>query len=876
MTQYPAQIDGYASLPLVIDGVTEIRAQDHNSLRNTIIAIEQELGIQPSGVFATVRARLDSVSDAEALISSHIANTIDAHDASAILILDTPDNYVSTEVEGALGELASVLPASFDTIGNDNTAIPNSGIPSFVGGSGTLHVFTTTGADIVKKTQPVNVTGVVIIDVGDNNGTGTGTLTFTAATDTIAWTAPGDLIGTAVDISSLGIGQVATLESATTTKRIRITRNAALPTVGVLTDTFDLLQFDAGSGTFSITGTGFKDSTNITRTATSSTGASRLQFMIGGMVFPADKGTLVLQRKLRLGADQFSPIAVLDLGTNFTEALREDGQLVYTPALASFDTITLFDRLPARNDYETLTGDADGNDVYDNFTIDAIFTSFQVAKYLIPVSNSLVTGGELEAPTDTTSTEIESKVSAYRIVHYRAGVTDFNGEPAAADIFSLSDPLAGADDGDNNVRMSNVYVDTNTDRPSIRQVILRPVLDVEATEKIISGIHYYNNSSDLFDIELVTPNLDMLAPAATPDMFTNAYLHYDVLRFTTDALDFPTGDGYGLNVDVEKMLDDGYEFFSVENLPTFSDYAFYLLNSSYLDAYRPSIGASEYSNNVSINATIYDPFGAGTAFPASGSVSVPTVSTSYDARILANSFVTGRATNTREYFTDESKRVGTTETFNFALDVGQFSFEDGPGTNGTLVDFVGPAPLVSGELQCGGLFSLPSSPGLVYPQSDYDPTTAEIRPTQQASTDYSGFTGDAIYQRLFSLGRATNGGRLRIVSSSSGGSLVSFATIDFNNASRPIQIAIKIPGVGTNSTGWLDIGRLFETVELDDNSGALSGTVTGASGDFTVPFTTGTRNNADTGFMFAVRITYFNAVLADAKSRVISMLELLP
>jgi hypothetical protein len=860
-------------LPIRIDGVHEIRADDVNRLRDAIIKIEQELGIQPSGIFATVRARLDSVADAEALITSHIANPVDAHDASAISVEDTGDNYVSSEVEGALGELASILPAGLDVVGADNPDIPNDGIPSFVDGSGTLHVFNTSGgANEVKKTQPVDATGVHIIEVGENNGTGVGTLTMTNhAPATVTWTAPGDSAGSEVDISTLNEGEIVTLSSGTTSKRIRITRNSdAFPGSSPQTDTFDLMQFDAASGTFSIEGTGFQDTNNITRTATSSTGTSRSQFMIGGMVFPADKGTLVLQRKRRLGIDEFFPIAVLDLGaTNpgsipwaaFDEDLREDGQLTYVPSLTDYDIITLFDRLPARKDYETLSPDADGNSVYENFSLEATFVPFQVAKYLIPVSNSNIVSGELEAPIDVTASEIENKVSAYRIIHYRAGVTDFNGEPAEEDIFSVSDAFGGGDDGDNTVRMSNIYVDTDSTRPSIKQVVLRPVLDVEYEEKIISGIHYYNGSNDLFDVEL----------ESNTNLFSNIYLHDDILRFTTDGLIFPTGDGYGSNVDVTKMLDDGYTFYSDFNLPDFTDsvrdHAFYLTNALVLDAYRPSVDAYQYTNNASITATLYDPFGGGASFTAYGLVS------SNDSRILINSFDGYRysndgyrATDTQEWFTDESRRIITNETFDFNLDSGQFF---GWGVSGILELFDALAPLSAGELQCGGIFSELNSPGLVYPQDDYDPSTSSIRPLQQSGTDYSGFSGERYYQRLFSLGVTTNGGRLRIMSS--GGAPVSFDDIDYNNSSRPIKIAVKIPGEGV--TGFMDIGRLFETEEFDDDDGALAGDVMGTAGDFIVPFTFGTRNNADTGNMIAVRITYFDSL--DAKTRIISYIEIL-
>lgn len=864
---YPNALDGYSTLPLRRDGIDEIRADDVNRLRDAIIKIEQELGTQPSGIFGTVKERLDSVGDASAIIDAHLINPIDAHDASAISILDSADNYVSTEVEGALGELASVLPTSLDVIGADNPDVANDGIPSFVGGSGTLHIFNTSaGANEVKKTQPVTVTGVYIFEVGDNNATGVGTLTLTNhAPATVAWAAPNDSIGTGINISALLAGESVTLSSADTTKKIRIARTSvALPGASPLSDTFDLLKLDAKSGTFSIATIGFKDTNNVTRTAVSITGTNRNQFMIGGIVFPADKGTLVLQRKLRLPADEFTPMATLDLGANFSESLREDGQLVYTPALTSFDTITLFDRLPARKDYETLDKDADGNSVYDNFDLSATFTPFQVAKYLIPASNSNILNSTLEATINITKSDIDDKISAYRMVHYKTGIIDFNGEPDPADIFSISDPLAGVDDGDNNLRMSNVFVDSNTTRPTVEQTLFRPTADAEVTPKLISGIHYYNSSSDEFDVEVKSGT----------DIFNNAYLRKSILRFKTDVFSFPSGTAagdFGVNVDVEELFDDGYALYSASNLPDFStagkDRAFYFINSTFNTSRRIFVDAYQFSTGANISATVHDPFGSSAQFDAYG------VSSSTFLRVLVNSFDLTRATDTQEWFTDESRRIGTAEVFDFGLDIDQFTFEDGAGSGGTLEDWDETTPLSAGELQCGGLFNIEAinSPGLIYPQDDFDNPSRS--PIQQSGTDYSGFAGDTTHQRLFNLGITTNGGKLRI--KSSGANRLAFSSISADNASRPIKIEVKVPGIGANSTGFMDIGALFETGKVSDGDGALGGQVTGTTGDFTVPFTFGIINNADTSNFIAVRITYLGAALADAKRRIISFLELL-
>lgn len=61
---YPNTIDGYAQLPVAVDGVTEINAFSVNTLRSAIYNIEVELGVLPSGDSATVATRLDVVQDA--------------------------------------------------------------------------------------------------------------------------------------------------------------------------------------------------------------------------------------------------------------------------------------------------------------------------------------------------------------------------------------------------------------------------------------------------------------------------------------------------------------------------------------------------------------------------------------------------------------------------------------------------------------------------------------------------------------------------------------------------------------------------------------------------------------------------------------------
>lgn len=58
---YPVAIDGYSQLPLVIDNVTRVDAITVNRLRSAIINIENELGVDPSDSYDTVKERLDAI-----------------------------------------------------------------------------------------------------------------------------------------------------------------------------------------------------------------------------------------------------------------------------------------------------------------------------------------------------------------------------------------------------------------------------------------------------------------------------------------------------------------------------------------------------------------------------------------------------------------------------------------------------------------------------------------------------------------------------------------------------------------------------------------------------------------------------------------------
>lgn len=891
---YPDQIDGYTTLPLRKNLVHEIRAEDHNRLRDAIIKIEQELGIQPSGSFATVASRLDSIGDANALIEAHLIDPDDAHDAGAISLLDTADNYVAANVEDALAELAAVLPVPLDVIGADNEDIPNSGIPDFVNKEGRLWVFNTSdylpsvvSSNEVQKTQPIEITGIQIVEVGEANGEGSGALLiWNATSESISWQAPGDTAGALVDISDLDAGETVILESGTTSKKIKIARTTAslnLFDVSTPGERFDVYKLNARTGAYSHNTVGIRDSNYIINTAIDALSTSNAQAVISGFVFPADKGILVLQRKLKVHT-QFFPIAVLNLSDSFDESLRADGQPVYTPTLSQFDTIMLYDRQPARKNYQDLEADTNGDPIYDNFEITADFIPFQVAKYIIPISNSPVIGGGLESPINISNSEIINSIGTYRIVHYISGITDFNGNPDPSNIYSVSDVLGSEDDGDNTVRMSNVFLDNSaSQRPDVAtNFIIRPIVDAEVLSKTISGIHYYNSPDDLFDLEI----------ASDTALFNKTYLRNDILRFTTDAFAFPTSDGYSSNIPVNLLRDDGYVLFSDTNLPDHAtagkDRGYYLINSTFNTTKRLYPNPDNFSSRAHVAATFYDPFGPGATSDAYGLLS----GVSSPLRMLINSHSRFRATETEEFFTDESMRVGpfrslsVVEDFLFELEADQFTHVYGSNGDGyTLAPWHNNVPLDSyldsntiitaNSLQCGGRFSADFIyAGLIYPQDDY--STVEIRPLQSGSVNYSSFVGDRYYQRVFSLNRTTNGGKLRVVSA--GSSPISFDDISTYSSNRFGKIEVKIPGTGENSTEWLDLGKLFETGKFEDGDGALIAPLTGQAGDFTVSFTFGERNTADSGNMIAVRVTYFGSDvshISTSKTKILTYLQLL-
>lgn len=61
MIKYPAAIDSQVELPYVVDNVTPISGDLINNLRDAVVAMETELGVKPSGIYANVRSRINAL-----------------------------------------------------------------------------------------------------------------------------------------------------------------------------------------------------------------------------------------------------------------------------------------------------------------------------------------------------------------------------------------------------------------------------------------------------------------------------------------------------------------------------------------------------------------------------------------------------------------------------------------------------------------------------------------------------------------------------------------------------------------------------------------------------------------------------------------------
>lgn len=165
-TKYPGEIDDSTTLPPTTDLITPVKAEVVNRLRAAILAIEAELGAQPSAAFGTVRTRLDAM---RALINTLLSEMNKVKVSST----DTTSGFLEDKL--AAGTNVSITKVG--TGANEHLQINSSG-----GGGGGPHALTHEdgGSDEVTA-QLLGSAGAVVDKVMVTDGAGGWTLEDYAA-----------------------------------------------------------------------------------------------------------------------------------------------------------------------------------------------------------------------------------------------------------------------------------------------------------------------------------------------------------------------------------------------------------------------------------------------------------------------------------------------------------------------------------------------------------------------------------------------------------------------------------------------------------------------------------------------------------------------
>ncbi len=101
-SRYPDQIDSTTELPKSTDLVTPVRAEVTNRLRDAILAVEKELGVQPSGTYSTLKERVDAIEAGLGAGSIEILQDDVVVDSSVTSINLTGDFVVTSTGPGSI------------------------------------------------------------------------------------------------------------------------------------------------------------------------------------------------------------------------------------------------------------------------------------------------------------------------------------------------------------------------------------------------------------------------------------------------------------------------------------------------------------------------------------------------------------------------------------------------------------------------------------------------------------------------------------------------------------------------------------------------------------------------------------------------------
>jgi len=203
--KYPNEYD---DLPIFVDGITPVNADGINCLRNSILAIEHELGIDPSATFGTVRARLD---DMDQRIAQGGGGNTGKSKASAA---DQSFGFLDTKIRAGSNVTISLQNAG----GNEFLEI------SSTGGSGTGELKissddTTFGFADTKFVAGTNVTLAIlnpganeVLQISSTGGATTGEIKISSDDTTLGFADTKFVAGANITLNILNPGANETLE----------------------------------------------------------------------------------------------------------------------------------------------------------------------------------------------------------------------------------------------------------------------------------------------------------------------------------------------------------------------------------------------------------------------------------------------------------------------------------------------------------------------------------------------------------------------------------------------------------------------------------------------------------------------------------------
>lgn len=140
-TVYPCAVDN-STIPIAIDEKTPVDAEIANRLREGILSTQYELGLNPSGTYTTVRARLDALEDLIAsIIGGGGAAIIVKENGTVIVPAATSIDFIGATVTSGGGGSAIITVTGGSSLTaptllqNGFAAIASGGDLTYVGGS---------------------------------------------------------------------------------------------------------------------------------------------------------------------------------------------------------------------------------------------------------------------------------------------------------------------------------------------------------------------------------------------------------------------------------------------------------------------------------------------------------------------------------------------------------------------------------------------------------------------------------------------------------------------------------------------------------------------------------------------------------------------